>query len=206
MSRRRKNKDGICVFCGANGEMTEDHVPPKNLFRGFSDDGLIRVPACDVCNKGSKLDDEYFRSFLIPQDAVASHPQAQKLNKHVRDTFDASERKGLEIRMYSQRHTKNVFTPAGIYLGKRDLIYPEYSRIDGSLKKMVKGLFFHLMKTPLPSGLFHIAVVNKSQIGELQKILSLDLNYWLEELDKFPVNDFMASSHLNVRFRVIRHQ
>ena len=189
MVKRRKKEDGTCVFCGAVGEVTDDHVPPKNLFIGIPDDELIKVPSCWPCNTGTSKDDEYFRVFLIPQDAVASHPQAQKLNKRVREKFDETDHKGLEKRMYSQLHAKEVYTPAGIYLGRRDLIYPEYSRIDGTLKKILKGLFFHVMETPFPSGMFHAAVVDKSQIPELQQKLQLDLSFWLEGLDRGPLHD-----------------
>ncbi len=189
MAKRKKDENGICVFCGAKGKVTKDHVPPKNLFVGFPDEGLIKVPGCKSCNEGSSKDDEYFYAFLIPQDAIASHPQAQKLNRIVREKFDASERKGLEIRMYSQLHSKEIYTPAGIYLGQKDLIYPEYNRIDASLKKILKGLFFHLMKTPFPSDRFHIAIVDKSQICELQGILKMDLDFWVKELGRFPSYD-----------------
>src|SRR5258708_23868875 len=161
MAAKSKHKNGICVFCGAEGKVTVDHVPPQNLFVGFPDAGLIKVPSCDPCNNSSSKDDEYFRAFLIPQDAVVSHPQAKILNQRVREKFDRSDYKGLEMRMNSQLHAKHVFTPAGIYLGQRDLIYPEYSRIDGTLKKILKGLFFHKMNIPFPSGLFHAAVVDR---------------------------------------------
>ncbi len=162
---------------------------PKNLFVGFPDEELIKVPGCKSCNEGSSKDDEYFRAFLIPQEDIASHPQAQKLNRIVREKFDASELKGLESRMYSQLHAKDVYTPAGIYLGQKNLIYPEYHRIDASLKKILKGLFFHLVKRPFSSGLFHTAVVDKSQIGELERILKIDLNFWVSELVKYPLYD-----------------
>lgn len=189
MAKQRKNGNGVCVFCGAKGKVTKDHVPPQNLFKGFPDEGLIKVPGCDSCNGGSKLDDEYFCAFLVPQEDIASHPQAQKLNRRIREKFDANNRKGLEKRMYSQLHTKDVYTPAGIYLGPKHLIYPEYSRIDATLKKILKGLFYHSMKTRFPSGRHHIAVVDKSQIGELERILNMDLNFWVRELVKYPSND-----------------
>lgn len=189
MKRNKKNKNGICVFCGARGKVTDDHIPPRNLFVGFPDEGLIKVPGCDSCNEGNSMDDEYFRAFLIPQEDIASHPQAQKLNRIVREKFDASERKGLERRMYSQLHTKDFYTPAGIYLGPKDLIYPEYSRIDASLKKILKGLFFYLMKTPFPSGRYNLAVVDRNQIAELQRILNMDLSFWVNELAERPSNN-----------------
>ncbi len=124
MAKQKKDENGVCVFCGVQDKVKEDHVPPKNLFVGFPDEELIKVPGCKSCNEGSSKDDEYFRAFLIPQEDIASHPQAQKLNRIVREKFDASELKGLESRMYSQLHAKDVYTPAGIYLGQKNLIVP----------------------------------------------------------------------------------
>lgn len=189
MSKRNKDKTGICAFCGAEGKMTKDHVPLRNLFAGFSDDGLIKVPSCNKCNGETKLDDEYFRAFLIPQDDIATHHQAKKLNEIVRKKFDESESKGLEMRMNSQLHIKELYTPAGIYLGKRELIYPEYPRIDRILKKILKGLYFHLIKRPFPSGFFHIAVVERSQIINLQTVLKINLDFWVDELTRYPINN-----------------
>ena len=187
MAKRKKYKKGICVFCKIDGDVTDDHIPPKYLFKGYPDNELIKVPACEKCNGGSKLDDEYFVAFLIAQEDVASNTQAQKLNRKLREKFDTTDLKGLEYRMYSQLHSKDLYTPAGIYLGRRGFIYPQYNRIDGSLKKIIKGLFFHLMKTPFPSKKFHLAVVDITQVDDLQRHINIDLNFWMKELAKRPI-------------------
>lgn len=189
MAKLKKNENGICVFCGVEGKVTKDHIPPKNLFVGFPDSGLIKVPSCEVCNNQSKLDDEYFRAFLIPQEDVISHPQVQKLNRIVREKFVSNKRKGLEKRMYSQIHTKNLYTPVGIYLGEKKLIYGEYSRIDASLKKILKGLFFLETEKIFPSGFFNLVVVDKRQIHIIENILKIELNSIVGELNEFPLND-----------------
>ena len=49
-----------CVFCGALAT-TRDHVPPQGVFPDPRPTDLITVPACDICNNSTKLDDEYFR-------------------------------------------------------------------------------------------------------------------------------------------------
>src|SRR5258706_567449 len=73
MPRRRKK--GKCVYCGAEGKVTDDHVPPKNLFPDdFAD--LIEVPACFECNNGFAKDDEYFRTMLVFREDVREHPAA----------------------------------------------------------------------------------------------------------------------------------
>jgi hypothetical protein len=69
---------GVCAFCGAEGEVTADHVPPQNLFASdVGDDELITVPGCSRCNGGSSLDDEYFRDVTASRAASFDHPGAQ---------------------------------------------------------------------------------------------------------------------------------
>lgn len=181
MTKTKKAKEGICAFCGSFGKVTRDHIPPQNLFLGYSDEGLIKVPGCDDCNQGSKLDDEYFRAFLVRQETVLDHPQAKKLKQHTQQKSDASPRKGLEVRMFQQLHPVRVLTPQGIDLGFQQAIYPEYSRIHSVLKKVVKGLFYTDTGRVLPPN-YYVAVFDTKQVEEFQRWLKVDLGYWINAL------------------------
>lgn len=48
----------FCAYCGS-GTKTRDHVPPKVFLDEPYPDNLPVVPACESCNKGSSLDEEY---------------------------------------------------------------------------------------------------------------------------------------------------
>ena len=60
----RRPRQGNCVYCGAEGDVTRDHVPPSCLFPPEDRINLITVPACAECHESFKLDDEYFRVTL----------------------------------------------------------------------------------------------------------------------------------------------
>jgi len=59
-------KSEICVICGCRPATTQDHVPPKGLFKGLSAQ-LITVPACSTCNNGASSDDEDLRFYISMQ-------------------------------------------------------------------------------------------------------------------------------------------
>jgi len=40
---------------------SDDHIPPKTIFGDKKPSDLITVPACEGCNNGCSLDDEYFK-------------------------------------------------------------------------------------------------------------------------------------------------
>ncbi len=60
-------KSKICVICGLRPATTQDHVPPKCLFKGLSTKQLITVPACSTCNNGASSDDEDLRFYISLQ-------------------------------------------------------------------------------------------------------------------------------------------
>ena len=60
----RKERVGICVYCGIAGPVTSDHIPPKCLFPPGARLNLMTVAACPACHGSFKLDDECFRIVL----------------------------------------------------------------------------------------------------------------------------------------------
>ncbi len=76
MPQRKKKRLGICVYCGRNGPVTRDHIPPKNLF-ATRPSNLITVPACEKCNRAACKDDEYFRLTITSRSDIGEHPEAQ---------------------------------------------------------------------------------------------------------------------------------
>jgi len=61
--RRRRSSTLSCVYCGATAN-TRDHVPPKALLEEPRPINLRTVPACDSCNAGWSLDEEYMAVVL----------------------------------------------------------------------------------------------------------------------------------------------
>ena len=55
--------DGHCIYCGGEPE-TREHVPSKVLLEKPYPDNLPIVSACERCNQGFSLDEEYFACLL----------------------------------------------------------------------------------------------------------------------------------------------
>ena len=58
-----KRLRGICVYCGLNPE-TSDHVPSKVFLDEPYPENLPVVDACESCNNGFSLDEEYLACFI----------------------------------------------------------------------------------------------------------------------------------------------
>ena len=71
MSRER------CVYCGADKDLTVDHVPPKLLLTHPYPENLITVPACFPCNQSFQKDDEYMRPLLCIDVRASRNTAAQ---------------------------------------------------------------------------------------------------------------------------------
>lgn len=53
-----------CYLCGSENNLTKDHVPPKNLFRGPLPSNLITVSCCRACNVSFSKIEEQLRIFV----------------------------------------------------------------------------------------------------------------------------------------------
>src|SRR5271157_4077533 len=95
MARRRSQ--GICGLCGVHSEVTREHFVPQCLWSGPRPVRTETVPACDQCNAGSNLDDEYFRNAIVmmfdfdnPQkEQLFQGPVLRSLAKHPGWVVDA---------------------------------------------------------------------------------------------------------------------
>src|SRR5438105_6810660 len=66
-----------CIYCGADKELTVDHVPPKLLLTRPYPENLITVPACFPCNQSFQKDDEYMRTMLSIDVRASKNTAAQ---------------------------------------------------------------------------------------------------------------------------------
>jgi len=133
-----------CTYCGRTGELTRDHIPPKNLFPKPRPSNLITVPCCETCNASFSRDDEHFRTIVACTEETAQHPEAQKL---------------WEQRILSQLHRTGGSAPHELIkqsFGSDATNVTEFQiheaevRIAGVLVRIVKGLHFFEMGVSLP--------------------------------------------------------
>lgn len=145
MSRRKPHKIGECVYCGKVAPITDDHIPPQNLFAKPRPSNLIKVPSCKEChseNKQVSQDDEYFRLMLTLREDTADHPDVEQLLPIVYRSLARPDKVGFAKSI--QKNMKEVYvrTQSGLYLGIKPSYDVNLARLDNVAKRIVKGLFY----------------------------------------------------------------
>lgn len=136
-----------CVYCAAVPGDTSDHVPPKSFFPKPRPNNLITVPACLQCNQRAGKDEEYFLATLMFSEAGVTEGGRKLWNERLRRMYEKNV--GLRGRIAQSLRRRNVFTPAGIYLGRGMTVAYDSRRLEAIATKIVRGLYFHERKTPL---------------------------------------------------------
>lgn len=144
----KKRKSGVCIYCGDSGPITRDHVPPESIFSDPKPLDLVTVPACDACNSAFKLDDEYFRTFVVAGNY--QNPAARALwdQKIIRSPNANS------IRQILRRSMKDfeLRSSGGLYLGTAPAVCLDARRTLRIAARIVLGLWWHHYRTrPAPS-------------------------------------------------------
>ena len=138
---RKKQKLGLCVYCGRQGVVTENHIPPKALFQKAAHASLLRIPSCVTCNTGASKDDEYLRTMIA---LSAKGERNASFDTLVEKTVRSLVRpEAAHFRESIMRGLSETFipSPAGVLvpavLGDVDL-----SRFDKVIARIIKGIFF----------------------------------------------------------------
>ena len=124
---------GQCYLC-PNPATTDDHIPPKGIFKKPRPDNLIKVPACEKCNNNTKLDDEYFR--LVVAAASNDDPHAMEVLRQ--RIIPRMHRKPALVVDFLQ-NVRQVKTPSGPV----PAVTFKPDRIQIVLNKTVRGLYLH---------------------------------------------------------------
>jgi hypothetical protein len=140
---QKPKRIGTCVYCGRNRELTDDHIPPKDLFAKPRPYNLITVPACLTCNKSASKDDEYFRMRLCLNDAARGHPDVNGNLPSIFRSLDRPQARGLRTSLLADWRNVEVKSSGGLYLGRRSAFQVDMKRIFRVVARIVKGLYFH---------------------------------------------------------------
>jgi hypothetical protein len=132
-----------CAYCGSRENLTDDHVPPRNVFPKPRPGNLITVPACEKCNKSTSKDEEYFRLKLCLSEQVGNNPDARRNREAIFRSLERPEATLFKRSFLSDMRSIQLRTPAGIYLGRRLAFDVDLSRIFRVVEKSIKGLFFY---------------------------------------------------------------
>lgn len=146
----RKARTGTCVYCGTNGPVTSDHVPPKCLFPPGARINLMTVAACPPCHDSFKLDDEYFRLVLSIRRDLPSSPESSFLQERATRSLRSPQAAGLLASIRSSTSHREARTKAGIYLGETPVLKVDAPRIIRTAERIVRGMFAKVFGIVLP--------------------------------------------------------
>ena len=136
-----------CFNCGAANGDTRDHVFPRALFPTPRPANLLTVPCCISCQASFQPDEGYFRDLVAG--GAYSDPQARALwDGPVQRSFarDPKARAALADGLRRMEFR----SPAGLFLGELVGVEGDQGRIGAILRKIVRGLFFLDLRTPMP--------------------------------------------------------
>jgi hypothetical protein len=132
-----------CIYCGEPRPLTRDHVPPQSIFPNPKPSNLITVPARQDCNGGFKLDDEYFRTFVV----TGSYRSSAARSLWDRKTIGSPNAES--IRQILRRSMKDfeIRSPSGLYLGNAPALLLDARRTLRIAARIVLGLWWHHYRT-----------------------------------------------------------
>lgn len=143
-------KTGKCIYCGTTKELTVDHIPSKNLHKGFEVKTPITIPACLDCNQGFQKDEEYFRNLIVGIMAEDSQIAKAVFDGPVMRSITKSP--GLGWSIFKKMAPVNIYKNTGEYVGKAAVHRMEdedHKRIFNVLDKYVKGLNYYTFNKPI---------------------------------------------------------
>ncbi len=116
-----------CMFCDApSGDLTRDHVPSRVLLDRPFPPNLPIVDACETCNNGFSLDEEYLACLI--DCVVAGTTDPQTLRREVVRRI-MRDKPALRERIERSRHV----------IDGRVHFAPEPARVDNVIRKLARG-------------------------------------------------------------------
>ena len=149
MSEEKPKRLGICTYCGADGPVTEDHVPPWSLFPAGTE-GRIAVDACKECNEGAKKDDELFIHVVSLSHDPALVPGDQTIERVRRKIEERRPALVLHTRRDTIRKLR-VKTSEGAREAVASFSTEEdKERLRRVLGRYARGIYFHETRSRIP--------------------------------------------------------
>lgn len=138
-----KQKQGTCVYCGQFKDMTDDHVPPQNLYSPAERARvqMHTVSACDDCNNGASVDDEVFKMVVLFEAAESRQDEAALIDK-MAGTIRANQKMARGFFPSVQKVRKD-----GVEMVAAEFDGAAYSRVVG---RIARALYFKEKGASLP--------------------------------------------------------
>ena len=171
----------ICAFCGSNGILSRDHIPPKGLFPSPRPSNLITVKACMQCNNGTKKDDQYFVNILsldARSDEGASRGVALKSIRGLNDERAKKYRDSI----VDNPTLVNIQVPTGEIIQNAIQLECSHSRLIRTVDKIARGLAFMYSGTVI-DGDYKVSSRFFYSYDELDWVPAVIWNYGLNNPD-----------------------
>lgn len=136
-----KKRIGTCVTCGrTNIEVTDDHVPPQNIFPKPRPDNMIEVPGCDYCNNGSSILDDRFGIYLNMASVASSATAAKVFKNHTIKRIKSNKKLLRHIK--SGLESNYITTEKGITHHNGDRLLWDSKCYDATIERTIRGFYW----------------------------------------------------------------
>jgi hypothetical protein len=142
------NQPKRCIYCGAEGDLTLDHVPPKLLLARPYPPNLVTVPACLTCNRSFQKDEEYTRAMLCIDVRAAKNSTAQSNLPAVLRSLQRPDARGFAEYLAKRAESSTVLGQDGLPLGQAFEL--DKARVNRTGERLVRAFYFAEMGTPVP--------------------------------------------------------
>lgn len=164
-------KSGTCAYCGREGAVTRDHIPPRSFFPKPRPSDLITVPCCVDCHEGWSEDDEYFRAAVLSSAALWQAPGTVEVWNVLVRSLQKPTKQGFAKSFLSSIQDVEMETESGIYLGTAPVLKIQKERFDRVAQRIVRGLFFHEKGYPVPQGYLVLNIPHQFGIDHVLEVL-----------------------------------
>jgi hypothetical protein len=183
---RPKKRTGFCVYCGAFGKLTRDHIPPRCLTPPSPMSGdLLTVPCCENCNRRASLDDEYFRLALASREDLEEHAAIQEIIPAVERSLERSSAAGLFRDIANNVQMTDVYSRGGVFLRQAPVFKVNLRRLNKVAARIVRGLYYHELRDRLPDE-YDVAAYAESGLSQVDQATMDKLRGWCASLRQSP--------------------
>ena len=139
------------MYCGATAELTDDHIPPRNLFPPPRPSTLITVRSCPRHNLDSSLDDEYFRVMLTLRADVSRNPAVQQVRSAVLRSLDRPTKHRFRDAFHGSFKRVLLYGPDGRPVVDQQTYSVSLDRLCWVVARTTAGLFSREIGRRLPT-------------------------------------------------------
>jgi hypothetical protein len=134
-----------CCLCNVRIAETDEHVPPRSWFERPYPDNLITVRACEECNHGSHLDDDYLLTFLCAMQIEGGTPTLDRARERMIRGLQRPQAERFRARLESNSEvTVRVDERTGERVISAVAMRPEPDRVMKTIRKQTRALVYHL--------------------------------------------------------------